>query len=139
MACPAARTQRSAVALTTTSRRGKGSPAIDASNAYLQKATDMLGDPRHDDPATANSGFGQPVYIASSAAAASLPTGTAISGGSNYAGSVVSYTLPFSFTFYGVAYNTMYVSRRRDLLLLPTRRAPWLPARPRSPRCRARR
>ena len=88
---------------------GPGSPAIDASDAYLQMATDMLGDPRHDDPATQNSGTGQPVYIASSAAAASLPAGTAISGGQNYAGSVVSYTLPFTFTFYGVAYNTVYI------------------------------
>ena len=90
---------------------GKGSPAIDASDAYLQLQTDMLGQARRDDPATPNTGIGQPVYVASSTGTTdTLPTGTALSGGNNYAGSYVAYTLASNFTFYGVSYSTIYIS-----------------------------
>ena len=90
---------------------GKGSPAIDASDAYLQLQTDLLGQARRDDPATPNTGIGQPVYIAASTGTTDpLPTGTALSGGNNYAGAYVAYTLPSNFTFYGVSYSTIYIS-----------------------------
>ena len=71
----------------------------------------MLGQARRDDPATPNTGIGQPVYVASSTGTIdTLPTGTALSGGNNYAGSYVAYALASNFTFYGVSYSTIYIS-----------------------------
>ncbi|MCW2284563.1 parallel beta-helix repeat protein [Rhodoblastus acidophilus] len=89
---------------------GAHSPAIDAANAYLQSNTDMLGQPRHDDPAVANTGTGQPLYQATAAAPATLPTGTYLSGTQSYAGYSVAYNLSAPFTFYGVSYSTVYLS-----------------------------
>ena len=89
---------------------GKGSPAIDASDAFLQSPLDFLGQSRHDDPATPNTGIGPPVYDPTVVAAATIPTGTALSGGQTTAGGFVTYTLPFSFNFYGVSYSKIYIS-----------------------------
>jgi hypothetical protein len=91
----------------------KGSPVIDASDAYLQAATDLLGQGRHDDPATPNTGTGAPIYIASSSMAVAPPAGTSgtfLPYGNEYVGGYATYALPFNFTFYGVTYSTIYVS-----------------------------
>ncbi|MEO6842783.1 MAG: right-handed parallel beta-helix repeat-containing protein [Bradyrhizobium sp.] len=89
---------------------GKNSPAIDASDAFLQLATDFLGQSRHDDPATANVGIGQPVYDPTVVTATTIPTGTVLSGSEGYAGNYAAYTLPFKFNFYGLGYSTIYIS-----------------------------
>ena len=89
---------------------GKGSPAIDASDAFLQMATDMLGQARHDDPATKNTGIGPPVYNTTSALASAIPAGALITGNNMYNYGYVTYDLPFNFTFYGVSYSTIYIS-----------------------------
>ncbi len=69
------------------------------------------GQPRHDDPATANTGIGYPIYVQSSPGASTLPatsTMTALNPGTT--GGVVTYTLPFAFSFYGTAYTKVIVS-----------------------------
>src|SRR5260221_13197026 len=44
---------------------GKFSPAIHAGNAFVAPPTDLFGQPRHDDPAVANTGTGPIVNIGS--------------------------------------------------------------------------
>ncbi|MBI4617670.1 MAG: hypothetical protein HY720_28925 [Planctomycetes bacterium] len=41
---------------------GAGSPAVDSANGTVAPRADALGNPRHDDPATPNSGKGVPPY-----------------------------------------------------------------------------
>jgi Ca2+-binding RTX toxin-like protein len=85
-----------------------GSSAIDAANAYVAPFTDLLGQPRHDDPATANTGIGYPQYVQTNGAASAPSGGTALSVGSS--GGVTTYTLPFAFSLYGVSYTSVIVS-----------------------------
>jgi hypothetical protein len=88
-----------------------GSPAIDAANAYVAPFNDLLGQPRHDDPATTNTGIGYPLFVQSDAGASSFPAATSetsLNLQSN--GAVATYTLPFSFTLYGTAYSSVTVS-----------------------------
>ena len=91
---------------------GKGSPAIDASDAFPQSPTDMLGQSRHDDPATPNTGIELPVYDATSTGTTNtLPAGVLQSGGYLFAGNYLTYTLSSPFTFYGASYPR-YISAR---------------------------
>ena len=97
---------------------GKGSPAIDASDAFPQSPTDMLGQSRQDDPATPNTGIGLPVYDATSTGTTNtLPAGVLQSGGYLYAGNYLTYTLSSPFTFYGIELcEDLHQPDRRDLL-----------------------
>jgi hypothetical protein len=91
----------------------KTSPAIDAGDAYLAPGADMLGQARSDDPSIPNTGSGPPAYDVSTLTAMTPPAGTPatlISGSNTYAGYYATYTLPFSFSLYGIAYSTVYVS-----------------------------
>ena len=86
-----------------------GSPAIDAGNAYVAPFTDLLGQPRHDDPATANTGIGFPLYTQTDGGAVPEPSGgSELSVPAN--GGVTTYTLPFAFSLYGTSYATVTVS-----------------------------
>ena len=87
-----------------------GSPAIDAANAYVAPFTDLLGQPRHDDPATANTGVGYPLYVQSNGAATSPPATSGMTKLFQSDGGVTTYTLPFAFSFYGVSYTSVLVS-----------------------------
>ena len=83
----------------------KGSPAINAGNGYAAPATDLLGQAPHDDPATAN---GPVLYVQSNSAAVAPGGGTLLSVPAD--GGVATYTLPFSFSFFGVSYSSVIVS-----------------------------
>jgi hypothetical protein len=85
------------------------SPAIDAANAYVAPFTDLLGQPRHDDPATTNTGIGYPLYVQTSGGASSVPPGTT-SLNLQSDGATTNYTLPFNFTFYGTTYTQVTVA-----------------------------
>src|SRR6202000_21843 len=71
-----------------------GSPAIDAGNAYVAPFTDQLGQPRHDDPATANTGIGYPLYVQTNGAATSPPATSGMTLLFQSDGGVTTYTLP---------------------------------------------
>jgi VCBS repeat-containing protein len=83
------------------------SPAIDAGNANVTPSTDLLNQPRHDDPATANTGTGAYLLLTSSANAA--PTGGTALNLNSY-GNTTTYTLPFGFTLYGTTYTSVGIS-----------------------------
>ncbi len=90
---------------------GKFSLAIDAGNAFVLPPTDLFGQPRHDDPAVANTGVGAPVYDETDAATSSFTaSGTYYADAYGYASSYVSYTLPFAFNFYGTSYTKIDLS-----------------------------
>ena len=95
---------------------GKFSPAIDAANASVPGATDLFGQPRHDDPAVANTGTGVVLSIGSyseSDLSSSLyaNNGTAIlHGWSGAATFPVSYQLPFAFTLGNDTVQTVRLS-----------------------------
>ena len=85
-----------------------GSPAIDRGDSWNAPLTDILGFPRQADPGTPNQG--SPDYFP--AAASPQPVfpsgGTALNFGTNNFS--YSYTLPFSFSFYGQSYTTVSLS-----------------------------
>src|SRR5262249_39763724 len=86
-----------------------GSPAIDDGNAYTGPFTDLVGQPRSDDPATANTGMGYPAYTQTDGGQAALTTGgTAL--GLRGTGGVMTYALPFAFSLYATAYTSVIVS-----------------------------
>jgi hypothetical protein len=88
-----------------------GSPAIDAANAYIAPFADLLGQPRQDDPATVNAGVGYPLYVQGNGGASSLPATSGMTSlNLRSAGGVTTYTLPFSFSFYGKTYTSVLVS-----------------------------
>ena len=99
---------------------GKFSPAIDASSAFLQSATDMLGQARRDDPAVGNTGVGQPVYDETAGVPNAIPTGTAAPGFLYTAGYSSAYNLPFAFSFYGTNYSTIYLTPSGALFFAQT-------------------
>ena len=88
----------------------KGSPAIDAANAYVAPFTDLLGQPRADDPGTPNTGIGYPLYVQTNGAATSPPAKSGMTLLFQRDGGVTTYTLPFAFSFYGVTYTSVLVS-----------------------------
>ena len=93
----------------------KGSPAIDAANAYVAPFTDLLGQPRADDPGTTNTGIGYPLYVQSNGAATSPPAKSGMTLLFQSDGGVTTYNFPtsptpFTFSFYGVTYTSVLVS-----------------------------
>ncbi|MCB2040934.1 MAG: tandem-95 repeat protein, partial [Rhodoferax sp.] len=85
------------------------SAAIDAGNMYFAPPTDIDGLARRDDPSTANTGDGLPLYVATAQPFANFPlTGTKL----NYrtGDGATTYTLPFAFPFYGQSYTTAYIN-----------------------------
>ncbi|MBI5618467.1 MAG: tandem-95 repeat protein, partial [Gammaproteobacteria bacterium] len=85
------------------------SAAIDSANMYYATATDIQGMPRRDDPSTANTGDGLPLYVPTSQA-------TSFNGSAGTKWNFrqydygFSYTLPFSFTLYGKSYTSVVVN-----------------------------
>ncbi len=95
---------------------GIGSPAIDAGDQSVLPATDVLGQPRHDDPATANTGSGQILSIGGYApsdtgANAFSATGNAVlHGWSGAASYPLTFTLPFTFHYYDQTVTSVRLS-----------------------------
>ena len=85
------------------------SPAIDAANMYVATSTDIQGLPRRDDPSTANTGDGLPLYVATPQASGFNASGGTPLNNRNY-DYATQYTLPFAFTFYGQSYTTVYIN-----------------------------
>jgi parallel beta-helix repeat protein len=82
----------------------KNSPAIDAANAYVASRHDIVGNQRHDDPSTLNTGTGWALYVEQDTAGNQFAeTGAA----QNWyaANSYWELTLPFAFPFYGTGYT----------------------------------
>ncbi len=85
------------------------SAAIDAGNMYYAPSTDIDGLARRDDPSTANTGDGLPLYVATAQTPGSFPlAGTRLNFRTG--DSATTYTLPFAFTFYGQSYTTAYIN-----------------------------
>ncbi len=85
------------------------SPAIDAANAYRAALYDIEGRKRHDDPSTANTGDGWPLYVPDNSAGNLF-----VAGGTakpfQTSQSYFNQTLPFAFNFYGTSYTQVAVS-----------------------------
>ena len=113
---------------------GKFSPAIDAGNAFVSLPTDLLGQPRHDDPAVANTGIGPTAYDESDSSTSSFTlSGTLINGtpflhATNY----FAYTLPFTFNFFGTSYTSIELSPT-GFISFNTTTFPYLNGDPTSP------
>ncbi len=85
----------------------KGSPAINRGDSWSSPPTDLLGEPRKDDPGTPNAG--SPDYFGTVQTSSLFAVvGTA----QGWSGSDASFmlTLPFAFTFYGTSYTQVQVS-----------------------------
>jgi parallel beta-helix repeat protein len=88
------------------------SPAIDAANATAAPYTDLLGQPRHDDPATTNTGVGNSLVMLSTGASV-LPTGgTGLGLHTDGGYTTYTFTNGFIFTLNGVSYSSVSVSSR---------------------------
>jgi hypothetical protein len=86
---------------------GAHSPAIDAGNAWAAPPTDLLGNPRVDDPGTTNTG--SPDYTEVKLSGNGFGS-TGVAQGWHSSGNSWTLTLPFAFSFYGVSYTSVQVS-----------------------------
>jgi parallel beta-helix repeat protein len=84
------------------------SPAIDAANMYVATRTDIQGLQRSDDPSTANTGDGLPLYVATPQAASSFNPLAGVRQNYRTTDSYINVALPFGFQFYGQTYNSVY-------------------------------
>jgi hypothetical protein len=85
------------------------SPAIDAANAFVAPRTDIEGRARHDDPATANTGYGLDLMVASDTGASSF-TSTGAAQNLRSGNNAAQITLGFNFSFYGKTYSSVWVN-----------------------------
>ncbi|MBT9456787.1 MAG: right-handed parallel beta-helix repeat-containing protein, partial [Burkholderiaceae bacterium] len=85
-----------------------GSAAIDAGSMWTGTGLDIEGRPRRDDPSTANTGEGLPLYVGSAMGGSSFANvGTKLP--LRHTDSSALVNLPFEFTFYGKTYTSVRV------------------------------
>ena len=105
---------------------GKGSLAIDAADDDVLPATDLLGQSRHDDPATPDAGSGKILSIGGYAPQSTGMDDYAFSGDailhgwSGAADYPLTYNLPFDFTYFGQTVSSVRLSSAGYIELDPT-------------------
>jgi hypothetical protein len=89
----------------------RGSPAIDAANAYVAPRFDIEGRDRQRDPGTPDTGTGWPLYVAADAGASNVaPRATEGAATARSTNTWVTENIGFAFSFYGQTYTQLTIN-----------------------------